>query len=56
MTGREDPAFAALDAHIRAQLTMAAADYRSHADLQALLAAVLESGTQHDDGPAATHS
>jgi hypothetical protein len=56
MTGPEDPALAALDARIRAQLANAAEDYASRTDLQARLTAILEAGTRDDDGAAAAHN
>ncbi len=56
MTGCEDPAFAALDAHIRLQLAGAAETHASRADLRARLAAILETRTRdQDDGMAAAH-
>lgn len=53
MTADEDSAFAALDAHIRAELARAAATYASCADLRVRLAAILEAGTRDDDDDAA---
>jgi hypothetical protein len=53
MTADEDSAFAALDAHIRAELARAAATYASCVDLRARLAAILAAGAQDDDDDAA---
>jgi len=55
MTGCEDdPGFAALDAHIRAQLTRAAETYASHLDLDARLGEILEAGTANDQDDSGT--
>jgi hypothetical protein len=56
MTDPEDPALAALDAHIRAQLARAAQEYASHTDLQARLTATLEAAPRNDNGAATAHS
>jgi hypothetical protein len=56
VSGYEDPALAALDAHICAQLTGAASDYETHTDLQALLAAILAAERHSGDGSAAADS
>jgi hypothetical protein len=53
MTAGEDPAFAALDAHIRTELARAAATYASCVDLRARLAAILAAGARDDDDDAA---
>lgn len=54
MTGCEDdPGFAALDAHVCAQLAKAAESYESHVDLDARLRAILEAGTANDEGDTA---
>jgi hypothetical protein len=52
----EDPAFAALDAHICVQLTQAATDYEPRTDLQALLAAIVNAEPQNGDGSATADS
>lgn len=56
MSGYEDPALTALDAHICAQLTRAASDYESHTDLQVLLAALLGAERQSGDSSATAGS
>jgi hypothetical protein len=50
VTGQEDPALAAMDADIRAQLLGAAQTYSSKADLHARLAAILEAGHRNGNG------
>ena len=52
MTRCEDPASAALDAHIRRQLTEAAQIHASRADQRARLAAILGPGTRAQDDAA----
>jgi len=52
VSGHPDPALAALDAHIRSQLTLAASDYESRTDLEALLGALLDAERQSGDGTA----
>jgi hypothetical protein len=55
MTGwEEDSAFAALDAHICAQLTRAAETYESRVDLDARLKAILQAETSNDQDDTAT--
>jgi hypothetical protein len=56
VSGQADPALAALDAHIRAQLARAASDYESHTDLEALLARLLDAEQQSGEGAAAADS
>ena len=56
MSGYEDPALTALDAHICAQLTQAATDYGSRTDRQALLAAIVNAEPQSGDGAATADS
>ena len=50
MTGQEDPALAAMDADIRAQLLGAAQTYSSKADLHTRLAAILEARQGNGNG------
>jgi hypothetical protein len=50
VTGQEDPALAAMDADIRAQLLGAAQTYSSKADLHARLAAILVAGQLNGNG------
>jgi hypothetical protein len=45
----DDPGFAALDAHVCAQLAKAAESCGSHVDLDARLRAILEAGTANDE-------
>jgi hypothetical protein len=55
MTGcEEDSAFAALDAHIRTQLTRAAETYAWRVDLDAKLKAILQAETSNDQNDTAT--